>query len=101
MSSAKGGSADGGPVVVEIEGVAGPATFGRLADALTAVWDSLRVLPLGAVQADAFGYFLTRPDAVECVAEFIRRDGLLSLTFALDGHRHQVRIRPVTAGVTA
>ncbi|MGE7435209.1 hypothetical protein [Kitasatospora sp. NPDC001175] len=88
------GVSDGGPVVVEIEDVCGPATFERLPDALSALWGSLRLLPLGAVQADAFRYFLTRPQAADHVAEFIRRDGRIDLAFAMDGRSHYVRIRP-------
>ncbi|MGK4582695.1 hypothetical protein [Kitasatospora sp. HPMI-4] len=82
------------PVVVEIEGITGPATFTRLPDALAALWESLRLLPLGALQADAFRYFLTRPDAAERTLEFLRRDGGLNLAFTLDGQPHTVRLRP-------
>ncbi|MGE7433481.1 hypothetical protein [Kitasatospora sp. NPDC001175] len=80
-------------VTVEIEDITEPATFGRLSDALAAAWESMRVLPLGVVQADAFRYFLTRPDAAEHAAEFIRRNGRLELTFAMSGRSHAVRIR--------
>ncbi|MGK4584211.1 hypothetical protein [Kitasatospora sp. HPMI-4] len=79
-------------MTVEIEDVTEPATFARLSDALAAAWESMRVLPLGAVQADAFRYFLTRPDAAEHAAEFIRRDGRLELTFAMSGRSHAARI---------
>ena len=83
-----------GPVTVEIEGVTEPATFTRLPDALGALWASLRPLPLGAVQYDAYQYFLTRPDAAERVAEFLQRDGELNLSFAMSGTSHAVRVRP-------
>ncbi|MFD9125590.1 hypothetical protein [Kitasatospora sp. NPDC059571] len=90
-----------GPVVVEIEDVTAEAVFARLPDALAAVWQALRALPLGAVQADAFEYFLTRPDAVRAVARFLRRDGELSLTFTLEGRPHAVRIRPADGAAPA
>ncbi|MGE7434087.1 hypothetical protein [Kitasatospora sp. NPDC001175] len=87
-------STDNLPVVVEIEGITAPATFTRLPDALTAVWDALKLLPLGTLQADAFRYFLTRPDAAERTTEFLRRDGRLDLSFTLHGRTHAVRLRP-------
>ncbi|MFE3041062.1 hypothetical protein [Kitasatospora indigofera] len=83
-----------GPVVVEIEDICGPATFARLPEALSALWDSLRLLPLGAVQADAFSHFLTHADVLDLVTESIRRDGRLSLTFRLNGRLHSVRVSP-------
>ncbi|WP_344467594.1 hypothetical protein [Kitasatospora kazusensis] len=87
-----------GPVTVEIGGVTGPATFARLPDALAALWQSLRPLPLGAVQYDAYEYFLNRPDSSERVAEFLKRDGELQLTFAMGGVTHVVRVRPAATG---
>ena len=87
-----------GAVTVEIVGVTEPATFTRLPDALVALWSSMRPLPLGAVQHDAYEYFLTRPDAAECVAEFLERDGELQLSFAMGGTSHAVRVRPAEAG---
>ncbi|GAA1186382.1 hypothetical protein F4556_003312 [Kitasatospora gansuensis] len=84
-------------VTVSIEGITEPATFKHLPDALAALWESLRVLPLGAVQADAYQYFLTRPDAVERVTEFLTRDGRLDLSFALVGWSHLVTIQPAAA----
>ncbi|MDH6127422.1 hypothetical protein [Kitasatospora sp. GP82] len=81
-------------VTVEIEGIAPPATFDRMPDALTAVWGALAALPLDPVQADAFRYFFTRPDAVEHVTEFIQRDGALCLAFSMAGRSHAVRVRP-------
>ncbi|MEV6979038.1 ATP-binding protein [Kitasatospora sp. NPDC093806] len=82
-------------VVVEIEGITCPATFGRLPDALAAVWDSLRVLPLGAVQYDAFGHVLSGPGAVDRAARVIRREGGLSLSIAMNGRAHLVSVRPL------
>ncbi|MFC9325516.1 hypothetical protein [Kitasatospora sp. NPDC057015] len=85
------------PVTVEIEDVTPPATFDRLPDALAALWGSLRTLPLGATQYDAYRYFLTRPNAVERVTEHLDRDGELQLSFRMDGRLHAVRIRPAGA----
>ena len=87
-----------GPFTVEVEGVTGPATFTHLPDALAALWTTLRALPLGAVQADAYEYFLTRPEAAERVAEFLQRDGQLTLSFAIGGHLHAVRLHPAPPG---
>lgn len=83
-----------GAVVVEIEGITAPATFGRLNDALGAVWDLLRMLPLGAVQYDAFGHVLSGPGAVDRAARVMGRDGGLALSVALNGRAHLVSVRP-------
>ncbi|MCC9309866.1 ATP-binding protein [Kitasatospora sp. RB6PN24] len=82
------------PVLVEIEGVAPPATFARLSDALTATWQSIRRLPLGEMQSDWFAHRLTCPDAVPRVTEALDRHGEVVLPFALAGDRHVLRIRP-------
>ncbi|MET9612504.1 hypothetical protein [Kitasatospora indigofera] len=81
-------------MTVEIEDICGPATFHRLPEALAATWEALRLLPLGAVQADAFRHFLTHPEVDRLVAESIRREGRLSLAFRLGGRVHCVRIGP-------
>ncbi|MCX5212580.1 hypothetical protein OG689_25390 [Kitasatospora sp. NBC_00240] len=82
------------PVTVEIEDVTPPAAFEHLADALAALWGSLRTLPLGATQHDAYQYFLTRPNAVQRVTEHLDRDGELVLSFRMEGRLHGVSIRP-------
>ncbi|WP_405020581.1 hypothetical protein OHV05_30725 [Kitasatospora sp. NBC_00070] len=82
-----------GPFIVSIEDVAAPATFKSLETALAALWEALRVLPLGWTQFNAYQYFLNRPDAVERVSEFLARDGWLELTFAMAGRSHSVRVR--------
>ncbi|MDH6579828.1 hypothetical protein [Kitasatospora sp. MAP5-34] len=87
-----------GPFTVEIEGVTDPAVFARLPDALAALWTTLRALPLGAVQADAYEYFLTRPNAAQRVAEFFERDGQLTLSFAMGGRSHAVWVSPAAPG---
>ncbi|MFD0261601.1 hypothetical protein ACFVH7_25420 [Kitasatospora indigofera] len=95
-SRATGGTG-GGPVVVEIEDVSGPSTFVELSEALAALWESLRPLPMGAVQAEAFRHFLTRPDALDLVTESIRRDGRLSLSFRMNDRLHAVWVSPAGA----
>ncbi|WP_441250546.1 hypothetical protein [Kitasatospora sp. McL0602] len=82
-----------GRITVEVEGVLDPVTFDHLSDALTALWEALRVLPLRSVEANAYELLLTRPDRVEIVAGFLEPDGSCELPFGMNGHRHRVRIR--------
>ncbi|WP_405017391.1 hypothetical protein OHV05_10155 [Kitasatospora sp. NBC_00070] len=84
------------PVTVEIEDVTQPATFNGLADAVAAVWNSLRALPLGHLQYDAYRDFFGE-GAVERVSKFLDRDGELLLSFAMAGRSHFVLIRPASA----
>ena len=88
----------GGPVVVQIEDITSPARFQQLPDALAALWDALRVLPISEHQAGAFKYFLTRPDAADHVRHFLDLDGRLDLTLRLEHRLHSVSIRPAPAG---
>ncbi|MDH6131168.1 hypothetical protein P3T37_000537 [Kitasatospora sp. MAA4] len=81
-----------GPVTVEISGITDPATFNRLPDALTALWESMRALPLGELQHDWFGCYLTRPDAVQRVAENLGRNGDVTLSFALPDGTYLMRV---------
>ncbi|MDH6576953.1 hypothetical protein [Kitasatospora sp. MAP5-34] len=81
------------PVTVEIERVIAPATFPNLRSATDALWTSLRALPLGSTQYEAYKLFFG-PDVVERVSEFLDRDGHLHLCFALQGRPHSVWIRP-------
>ena len=83
----------GGPVTVEIEDIVAPATFSRVPDAVAALWEALRVLPLGWTQYEAYRYFLG-PGAVDRIEESLRRDGELSLTFRMSGRLHSVRVTP-------
>ena len=82
-----------GPVVVELTGITGPAEFTRLPDALAALWESMKVLPLCEEQYLAYELFLTRPDAVERAAEFLQYDGRLELSFGLADGPHLLRVR--------
>ncbi len=84
-------------VTVSIEDITHPATFYQLSDALLALWGSLRELSLGDTQYGAYEYFLTRPDAVERVTEFLARDGRLDLSFSLAGRSHLVSIQSAAA----
>lgn len=84
------------PVMVELEGIAPPATFARLSDALTATWESLHRLPLGDMQSDWFAHHLTCPDAVPRATEALERQGEVALPFALRDNRHVLRIRPAS-----
>jgi hypothetical protein len=80
------------PVTVSIEGITEPATFTHLPDALAALWDALRVLPLGWTQYEAYRYFFG-PGAVERVTTFLDRDGELTLSFAMGGRTHLVSLQ--------
>ncbi|PBC66317.1 histidine kinase-like protein [Streptomyces sp. TLI_235] len=93
-----GVSAWDGPVAAEIENVTSPAMFDQLPDAVSALWEAVRRLPMGSTQFEAYRYFFTRADAVERVSEFIRRDGELSLSLKMDGRLHRVRIWPRLPG---
>lgn len=84
------------PITVEIEDITAPATFTDLAAAVAAVWDSLRALPLGHCQYEAYEYFFGE-GAVERVREFLERDGQLALSFDMAGRPHAVWVRPVSA----
>ncbi|WP_441250547.1 hypothetical protein [Kitasatospora sp. McL0602] len=87
-----------GPVTVEIEGVTGPATFPDLAAAVGALWQSLRVLPLGSEQFEAYKVLLGGPDAVERVSEFLERSGRLDPTFTMSGRTHSVHVHLAEPG---
>ncbi|GAA2774260.1 MULTISPECIES: hypothetical protein [Kitasatospora] len=101
-SKASAGADSGeGPVVVEIEGITAPARFDRLSDAAAAIWHSVRALPLGNTQYEAYRYFFTRPDAVERCREFIDRDTGLTLSFRMNGRSHRVRIQPAKPTATS
>ncbi|GAA2751502.1 MULTISPECIES: hypothetical protein [Kitasatospora] len=77
---------------VSIEDITEPATFSRLPDAVAALWESLRVLPLGWTQYEAYRYFFG-PGAVERVEDFLSREGELVLSFRMAGRSHAVRVR--------
>jgi len=82
-----------GPFTVAIEGVTEPATFTRLDDAVEATWQSLRRLPLGSHQYEAYREFFG-DGAVERVQRFLERDRELTLSFTMAGEPHAVRITP-------
>ncbi|GAA2275209.1 MULTISPECIES: hypothetical protein [Kitasatospora] len=78
-------------IVVEIEDITAPATFSRLSDALAALWASLRELPLGWQQHEAYRYFLGE-GAEQRVEDHLAR-GEMVLSFAMAGRSHLVRVR--------
>ncbi|GAA2149261.1 hypothetical protein GCM10009760_42160 [Kitasatospora kazusensis] len=92
-SRPRDGAGTGRRITVSIEGITAPATFQRLPDALAALWEALRVLPLGWTQYEAYRYFFG-PGAVQRVEGFLERDGELTLSFALAGRSHAVRVVP-------
>jgi hypothetical protein len=92
--------AEPGPVTVELTGITQPATFARIPDALSALWESMRALPLGQVQFLAYELYLTRPDAEQHVAERLTRQGELVLTFWLGDALHLLRINPAQSART-
>ncbi|MEV4614816.1 hypothetical protein AB0K43_19795 [Kitasatospora sp. NPDC049258] len=86
-------SAASAAVTVVIEGITLPATFSRLPDALAALWEALRILPLGWAQYEVCqGYF--GPEAVGRVEEALARDGRLVMAFVLAGRSHTVTVEP-------
>lgn len=100
LSSAEGGVmtrnevGPAGAVTVEIQGVTAPATFPNLLAAVDAVWESLRALPLGSDQYEAYKLLLGGPDAVERVARLMERDGRFEVAFTMAGRSHLVRVGP-------
>ncbi|GAB2699150.1 hypothetical protein [Kitasatospora kifunensis] len=88
-------------VVVEIVGITPPTRFARLSDALPALWHSMSRLPLGEQQADWFGYYLTRPDAVERVREKLERSSSVELSFQLSDGPHLMRVQLAAAEAQA
>lgn len=81
------------PVTVEIENITRPAEFTSLASAVEALWGSLRALPLGWEQYQAYALFFGE-GAVQRVESFLERDGQLTLSFGLAGTSHALHIRP-------
>ncbi|MFI9270645.1 hypothetical protein ACIGXM_08035 [Kitasatospora sp. NPDC052896] len=84
-----------GPVTVELTGIAQPATFARVSDALAALWESIRVLPLGSLQHNWFREMLTGPEALPRTEESLQRHGEgLELPFTLADGPHLLTLRP-------
>lgn len=53
----------------------------------------MNVLPLGPLQHDLVGYYLTRPNAEQRVAESLERDGELAVSIGLPDGTHEMRVR--------
>ncbi|GAB2729868.1 hypothetical protein [Kitasatospora kifunensis] len=82
-----------GPVTVELTGITPPATFGRVSDALAALWESMQALPLGEYQFEAYRLYLTGERAEEHVVERLRRQGESVVSFGLADGPHLLSIR--------
>ncbi|RKE21325.1 hypothetical protein [Streptomyces sp. TLI_171] len=82
---------------VSIEDITAPATFLSLAHALGSLWETLRTLPLGWTQYEAYRYFFG-PGATTRADAFLARDGQLTLGFALLGRTRLIRVTPTTTG---
>ncbi|MFI9271697.1 hypothetical protein ACIGXM_13410 [Kitasatospora sp. NPDC052896] len=82
-----------GPVTVELTGITRPATFARVPDALAALWESVRVLPLGSLQLNWFREMLVGLDAVPRAEETLRRGQGLELPFTLADRSHVVMMQ--------
>ena len=80
-------------VTADIEGVMEPQQA-QLPKAITALWETMRTLPLGNYQYEAFDYFFGE-GAEQRVQQAIEQDGELQLTFRLEGELRSVRIAPV------
>ncbi|MFF2630558.1 hypothetical protein ACFVUN_32930 [Kitasatospora griseola] len=82
---------------VSIEGITESASFLSLADALASLWGTLRTLPLGWTQYEAYRYFFG-PGAAQRTESFLLRDGHLLLSFVLLGQTRLIRVVPTAAG---
>ena len=76
-----------------VDGIAEPARFDSLGEAVHALWALLATLPLPAEEHASYHGFLN--DGGEQRAEdFIRRDGRLTLGFTAGGVRYTAVIEP-------
>lgn len=87
------------PVVVEVRGVAGPAQFSRLPDAMAALLGSLRALPLDAGQWEYFDE-LFGPDAVQGVGHRLVTYGEVRALAFVGLTPHVVKLYPVGPGAS-
>lgn len=76
-----------------VDGIAEPARFDSLREAVQALWALLATLPLSADEHATYHWFLN--DGGEQRAEdFVRRDGQLTLGFTAGGIRYEAVIKP-------
>jgi hypothetical protein len=75
-----------------VEGVTEPGSFRSLGHALGSLWTTLRILPIGWAQYEAYRYFFG-PGAVERTEALLERDGEMVLAFTMAGRSHAVRLR--------
>ncbi len=80
-------------VTADIEGVMAPQQA-SLPNAVAALWEALRTLPMGNHQYEAFGYFFGE-GVEQRVRQAFTLDGELQLTLRLEGVIRSVRIVPV------
>ncbi|MFJ9840263.1 hypothetical protein ACIRYZ_07310 [Kitasatospora sp. NPDC101155] len=85
------------PVVVEVRGITEPARFSRLTDALTALLDALRALPLSSEQREFFEE-LFGPSAVQTIGHRLAMYGEVRSLAFLDLTPHVVRVYPADFG---
>ncbi|BAJ30925.1 MULTISPECIES: hypothetical protein [Kitasatospora] len=82
---------------VGIAEITEPTSFLTLAPALSSLWQTLRTLPLGWTQFEAYRYFFG-PGATGRTEEFLARDGRLRLSFALLGRTRLISVLPTVDG---
>ena len=76
-----------------VDGIAEPAQFNSLGEAVHALWALLATLPLSEEEHAAYHWFLS--DGGEQRAEdFIKRDGRLTIGFTAGGVRYSAVIEP-------
>ncbi|MFJ8437688.1 hypothetical protein [Kitasatospora griseola] len=84
-------STSGTGITAAITGFMPGTTFDSFSEAGTALWATLRSLPLGHVQAAAYRHMLT--DAADQLEPLFEHRAEVQLTFSLsDGVRHTVTI---------
>ncbi|MFE9424976.1 hypothetical protein ACFYNO_18605 [Kitasatospora sp. NPDC006697] len=81
-----------GPVIVELTGITCPARFPSLTTALTATWESMKLLPLDAAHRDAFGLILNRPRSAAYMLERLAHEPVVTITFTLPDGPHLLRL---------
>ncbi|MEU6235109.1 hypothetical protein [Kitasatospora sp. NPDC047058] len=73
-------------------GIKAPTTYALLPEDLDALWTALRFRPLSRPQWLRFERYLTGPCAERFVAEYLNRNGSLSLPVILPEGVHQLRV---------
>ncbi|MER7768221.1 hypothetical protein [Kitasatospora sp. NPDC096140] len=84
-------------MVVEVRGVTEPAQFSKLPDALAALLDALRALPLSSEQRDYFDE-LFGPSEVETIGHRLAMYGEVRSLAFLGLTPHMVKVYPAGPG---